>query len=82
MLFCSENQMNRHERDTDFVIRERLIVNSVIAFNMYIRDRCDNYYLLSVYAPIKEKIDMTKDSFYHEVERVITTIPKQDNIMM
>lgn len=73
---------------TGFVIRQNLLeyvmefkpINEYISY-IRLRGKFYNNSLLSVYTPTEEKNDLTKDTFYDQLERVFVAIPKQNIVL-
>ena len=85
VVFYSWNTENKHQFGAGFAIKEKFISN-VINFEpvnerlcyLRLRGQFYNYFLISAHAPTEDRDEETKDTFYDNLEEIITKAPKYD----
>jgi exonuclease III len=83
VYYCG--QRSKHEYGCGFIVNSKM-KHSIIDFKLInhelctlrVKGRFNNLSLICVHSPTKEKNEYIKESFYEEVETIVTGCPKND----
>lgn len=88
-IFYSGSLNGRHEYGTGFVVSNR-ILNKIINFRpvnericyMRFNGKFYNLSMIAVHAPTEESDEEEKDTFYEQLDTIISETPKQDMLLL